>query len=66
MSLAIHIDEISFQIILAKPALTAILGHYTAYILKNLMISFFAPIQQKIQDNDFNRNETNASRLFLD
>ena len=43
MSLAIHIDEISFQIILAKSALTAILGHYTAYILKNLMISFFAP-----------------------
>ena len=27
---AIRIDEVSFQIILAKPALTAILEHYTA------------------------------------
>ena len=29
-SLAIRTDGVSFQIILAKPALTAILGHYTA------------------------------------
>ena len=29
-SLAIRIDGVLFQIILAKPALTAILGHYTA------------------------------------
>ena len=29
-SLEIRTDGVSFQIILAKPALTAILGHYTA------------------------------------
>ena len=27
---------------------------------------FFSPIHQNILDNDFKRNETNTSRLFLD
>ena len=33
-SLAIRIDGVSFQITLAKPTLTAILGYYTEYVLK--------------------------------